>query len=116
MGSNGADTAKYNAPEGFEPHLEIEVTFLRPEEGGGTGPWRVGYTPPLYYDGDYWIAYYSFAKDLIHPGDTVTALVCFLNPKFRDSHRRCLYPGKEIELRDGSHVIARGHVIQLLGL
>ena len=47
--------------KGFEPDLEIEVTFLRPDEGGGSGPWlaflpseagegavvwRRGYTPP----------------------------------------------------------------------
>jgi hypothetical protein len=111
-----AEGTQYKLPKGFQPHLEIEVTFLRPEEGGGTGPWRTGYTPPLYYDGAYWIGFYAFSADLIHPGDTVTALVCFPNPDFHDLHRRNLSPGKEIELREGHHVIARGRVIRLLGL
>jgi hypothetical protein len=73
----------YRLPEAFEPDLEIEVTFLRPEEGGGAGPWRAffhseqeegpgvwrhGFTPPFFYDGQLWIAFYLFAQDVIHPG------------------------------------------------
>jgi hypothetical protein len=108
---------KYRLLPGFEPHLEIEVTFLRPEEGGGMGPWRQGFTPPFYYDGNYWIAFYSFSQDLIHPGDTVKALVCFLNAEFYDLHRSRLHPGKPIELRDPpARTVARGQVTRMIGL
>lgn len=122
---------EYRLFEGFEPHLEIEVTFLRPEEGGGRGPWvgflrseegqrleacRPAFTPPFCYDGAYWIAFYSFAQEVIQSGDTVKALVCFINPEFHELHRMSLHPGKEIELRDPpSRTVARGRVTRLIG-
>ena len=97
-----------------EPDVEVEITLLRTDEGGRTTPCRSGYRPPFYYDGQYWIAFYVFpADDWIQPGDTVRALVTFLKP---ESHRGRLYPGKEFELREGSHLVARGRVTRLMSL
>lgn len=100
--------------EGFEAHAEAEFTFLRSEEGGKNGPALPGYRPPLYYDGQHWMAFYEFAPEgPIEPGDTVGARICFLSPELQ---RGRLFPGKEIELREGSHLVARGHIIKLLAL
>jgi translation elongation factor EF-Tu-like GTPase len=101
-------------PPGFEPHAAVEISFLTTEEGGRTGPCRPGYSPPFFYDGAHWIAFYAFdTSEPIQPGETVRAFVCFLDP---DAHRGRLFPGKEFELREGSHIVARGRVTKLLGL
>jgi hypothetical protein len=123
---------EYRLPTDFRPDLEIEVTFLRPEEGGGTGPWlgfrrnpeegragawRPGFTPPFCYDETFWIAFYLFTQEVIHPGDKVKGLVHFISPEFHDHHRKHLHPGKQIELRDPpSRAVARGHVTKLISL
>lgn len=100
--------------QGFAPHAEVEIAFLRPEEGGRRTPCGGSYRPVFYYDGQQWIAFYAFSTDgWIRPGETVSALVHFLSP---DAHVGRLYPGKEFELRDGAHVVARGHVTRVLGL
>lgn len=100
--------------EGCEPDVEIECTFLSTEEGGRNGPARVGYRPQFYYNGHDWDAAYAFTtEEWIPPGETFKALVCFLSP---EAHQGRLYPGKEFELREGRHVVARGRVIRLLGL
>jgi hypothetical protein len=116
----------YTIPQDFEPHLEIEVTFMRPEEGGGpwvgfrrseAGKWQPGFTPPFYYEGTFWIAFYVFSQDVIQPGDKVKALVCFINLETHEHHRQHLHPGKQIELRDGwSKTVARGEVTRMIGL
>jgi hypothetical protein len=60
------------------------------------------------------MAAYSFSTDdWMRPGDTVGALVHLLSP---DAHRGRLYPGKEFELREGPHIVARGRVLKMVDL
>jgi translation elongation factor EF-Tu-like GTPase len=96
--------------------MEAEITFLRSEEGGRTGPAYAGYRPPIFYDDDEgrWNAVYEWETDQpIQPGDTVRAQVCFVSP---EAQRGRLYVGKEFRLQEGSHVVARGRVTKLLSL
>jgi translation elongation factor EF-Tu-like GTPase len=102
--------------QGFEPLIEAEITFLRSEEGGRTGPAYAGYRPAIYYDDDEggWDAVYDWeTDDPILPGATLRARVCFVSP---EAHRGRLYIGKEFRLQEGSHVVALGRVTKLFGL
>jgi translation elongation factor EF-Tu-like GTPase len=93
------------------PHLEIEVTFLKAEEGGKTRPFRQGYRPAIHHHGRYGDAFYQFeADDWIRPGDTVRARVTLLCPEL---HQDVLRPGEAIELCEGAHVYARGRVLRV---
>jgi translation elongation factor EF-Tu-like GTPase len=94
------------------PHAEVELSFLTPEQGGRTRPFRTGYRPPFYYEGRYWDAFLHFETDgWIEPGNTVRASVSFLTP---EAHRDALFPGKEFELRDPpARTVARGRILRL---
>jgi translation elongation factor EF-Tu-like GTPase len=98
----------------FDPDIEAEITFLRSDEGGRTGPAYAGYRPPIYFDDTMgWSAQYDWRPHPpIQPGDTVTALISFLSP---EECRGRPFPGQEFEIREGSHLVARGRVTRLLG-
>ena len=97
-----------------EHDVEVEICFLRTEEGGRKGPARSGYRPQFYYDGNDWDAVHTYATDdWVQPGETVTGYLDFLSP---DEHVAKLFPGMEFLCREGSRVVARGRVLRILNL
>ena len=99
---------------GQRPHLNAEITFLRTMEGGLQGPVRSGQHLQFYYDVFAWDAIHIFpGREWVYPGQTVSAAITFLSS---DSHGSGLYVGKQFEIREGTHVIARGRVTGLLDL
>lgn len=96
------------------PHINAEITFLRTLEGGLQRPVQSGQQFQFYYDGFNWDARYTYpGREWVYPGQTANASITFLSS---DAHRGRLYIGKEFELRQGAHVIARGRVTRLVDL
>ena len=99
---------------GNQPHIRAEITFLRTTEGGRQGPARSGQRSKFYYDGYDWDVTLTFPnREWVYPGDTTTAVLTFLTP---ENHHGQLYVGKEFEIREATHVVARGRVTKLLAL
>lgn len=49
--------------------IEVEITFLRTEEGGCRSPRISGYRPQFYYNGHSWDAIHTYIDaDLVYPG------------------------------------------------
>ncbi len=92
-------------------HIEAEIYYLTPEEGGRHRPIFSGYRGQFYYDGHDWDAEQSFESEPVHPGQIVKTFLWFISP---DNHRGRLWPGKEFEIREGARVVGRGKVIRLL--
>jgi hypothetical protein len=94
--------------------IEVEMTFLTPEEGGRHTPARQGYRPQFYYDGhDSDAAHTYVGTDEVLPGQTVRAYLTFLSP---DRQVGRIRPGLEFLIREGSRTVARGRVLQVLKL
>lgn len=98
----------------YSPDLEVQITFLKTEEGGRRTPARNGYRPQFYYDGTDWDAVHTYPdKELVYPGETVRAYLSFLTP---ENHIGKLYPGMTFQCREGQRVIANGVVLKILEL
>ena len=99
----------------YSKDIEVELTFLTPEEGGLQTPAFSGYRLQFYYDGQDWDAIQNYVGvvEPIYPGQTVTAYLSFLSPQ---CHVGKLYPGKEFLIRAGQRVVGRGKVTKILDL
>jgi hypothetical protein len=98
----------------YPQDLEIEVVFSLPEFGGRSRPVYSGLRPQFSYDGKEWEgAIYTESDREIPKGVLVKLIYAFLCPQYPLAD---LYPGKELQLRDGLQVIACGRVLRLLGL
>jgi hypothetical protein len=101
-------------PMVYGPHIEAEVTFLLPEEGGRKSPALTGYRPQFYYDGHDWDAEHNYPDvGKVNPGETARALLTFISPEF---HRNRVHPGMTFEIREGARVVGRGKVTRLLSV
>jgi translation elongation factor EF-Tu-like GTPase len=95
-------------------HVEAEVHFLAPEEGGRHSPVRPGYRPQFYCEGGNWDAIHDYpGRDEVKPGETVVALLSFLSP---EKHRGRVSPGLTFELREGARLVGTGKVLRVLEL
>jgi hypothetical protein len=98
----------------YGPHIEAEVTFLKPEEGGRKSPAFSGYRPQFYYEGHDWDAEHMYPDvEKVNPGETTRALLTFISPEF---HRNRVHPGMAFEIREGTRVVGRGKVTRLLSV
>ncbi|MFZ2956264.1 MAG: elongation factor Tu [Candidatus Ozemobacteraceae bacterium] len=98
----------------FAKDIEVEMTFLTPEEGGRRTPVRSGYRPQFYYDSHDWDAAHTYiGTDEVLLGQTVRAYLAFLSPDMQVGR---IYPGMEFLIREGSHTVARGYVLKILEL
>ena len=91
-------------------HAIADITFLRTEEGGRTGPVIDGYRGQFHYEGNdsHLGAEYIFASnDPVQPGESTEAIIWLLAPEAHAGH---LYPGREFEIREGRQVVARGRI------
>lgn len=94
-------------------HIEAEICYLTPEEGGRRTPVSSGYRGQFYYDGSNWDAEQFFDVEPVMPKAKVKAQIWFTRP---EEHRGKLWPGKEFEIREGARIVARGKVTKLLEL
>jgi elongation factor Tu len=98
----------------FLPDIEAEITFVPTEQGGRSTPAFSGYRPQFYYDEQDWGAEQEYPDvESVLPGQTVRALLRFLNP---DAHVGRVHPGLEFQLREGARVVAHGRVTRILHL
>jgi translation elongation factor EF-Tu-like GTPase len=98
----------------YPPDIEVELTFLSPEEGGRESPAFSGYRPQFYCDGqNYDAAQYYIGTEKVLPGETTKAHLYFTYPEKQVGN---LFPGKEFEVREGHRIIAKGVVTKILAL
>jgi hypothetical protein len=99
---------------GWPVDIESEITLIPPENGGRKGLFICGLHPQFYYDDRDWDCVLQILTDPIYAhGQKITAYFGFFSPY---AHIGKLMPGKEFLLREGSKVIAIGHVTVLLEL
>ncbi len=95
-------------------HIEVELRFRTPEEGGRDSPCNSGYRPQMYYDGHDWVINIFFPDaDQVWPGDTVRAYFCMMSP---NDHVKHIHPDMEFKLREGARVIADGRITKVITL
>jgi hypothetical protein len=105
---------KSETATGVTRDVEVDIEFIRTEDGGRIEPARTGYRPQLYYDGHDWDAVHEYPDvDAVQPGQRVLAYLCLLSPV---EHLGKLVPGKHVEFREGAKVIATGTVTRTLDL
>ncbi len=98
----------------YPPDIEVELTFLPPEQGGRRTPARSGYRPQFHYSGSDWDAVHTYPDaELVYPGQTVRAFLSLLSP---EQHVGKLSPGMTFQCREGQRVIANGVVLKILEL
>jgi len=110
--------ARGEAPFGLDtiypPDIEAEITFLTGSEGGRHLPVRSRYRPQFNYDRHDWDADHEYPDvEWVYPGQTVRALLRFLNPV---AHVDRVYPGMEFLIREKYQIVARGRVTKILQL
>ena len=98
----------------YRRDIEAEITFTRTEEGGRESPVSSGYRPQFYYDGHDWDAVHTYEDtELVYPGETVKAYICFVSPQ---CHVGKLYSGKKFLLREGARIVGKGRITKILEL
>jgi translation elongation factor EF-Tu-like GTPase len=98
----------------YPKDIEVEMTFLRAEEGGRLTPAYSGYRPQFYYDGIDSAALHTYIDtDVVNPGQTVRAYISFFSPDF---HFGKIKENMEFLVREGSRTVAKGRVIKILEL
>ena len=94
--------------------IEVEMTFLRTDEGGRKSPVFSGYRPQFHYQGVEGDAQHTYIGiEQVNPGDTVTAQLKFYCPQ---NHVGRITVGMEFEIREGSRTVAKGRVTKILNL
>ncbi len=95
-------------------HAELELTFLRPEEGGRSTPVYLnvpGYRPHLRVppDGEFLgVEFVTGPEGPAPPGEPIAATVRFLYENRVDYSP--LVVGTAVEVMEGNRVVARGRV------
>jgi translation elongation factor EF-Tu-like GTPase len=98
----------------YTPDIEVQITFLSPEEGGRRTAAQTGYRPQFYYDGEDWDSIHTYPNnELVHPSQSVRAFLTFLSPEY---HVGKLWPGKTFQCREGQRVVANGVVLKIVEL
>jgi translation elongation factor EF-Tu-like GTPase len=94
--------------------IEVEMTFLRTEDGGRRSHVFSGYRPQFFYQGEDWDAQHTYiGVERVNPGDTVTAQLMFVSPQ---NHVGRITVGMKFEIREGSRTVANGQVTKILNL
>lgn len=101
-------------PKPTDHDIEVEISFVKTEDGGRKGPVRSGYRPQFYYNAHDWDAVHTYTTDdWVHPGEIVRGYLDFLSP---EEHICKLFPGMKFVCREGSRVVAYGLVLRILAL
>lgn len=97
-----------------EPDLEVEVDAAPTEDGGRRYPLFSGYRAPHDFGKpDEWNdAMYEFLNaESLHPGETGRALMWLFVPERNEGR---LYTGMPFTVHEGSRLIGRGRITQVL--
>jgi translation elongation factor EF-Tu-like GTPase len=98
----------------YPKDLEVEMTFLRTEEGGRSTPAYSNYRPQFYYAGnDYGATFTLIDIDSANPGQTVRACLCVSAPDFLFGK---IKEDSEFLVREGGRIVAKGRVLKILEL
>jgi elongation factor Tu len=97
----------------YHRDLLAEVVFLTSEEGGRSTPAFTGYRPQIRYDGEYnWSAIHQFIDtDSVPAGQVARAYLTLASP---EAHAGKLHPEMEFELCEGSRIVGRGKIVEIL--
>jgi len=94
------------------PELEANIYYLTTDEGGWKTSVATSYRGQLHYDNHDWAAMQQFVnKEWCELGDTVKVLFQTASPDF---HCGKFFVGKNFEVREGSKVVGRGTVTNVL--
>jgi len=94
--------------------IEVQIEFLRHEQGGRETPAFSGYRPQFFYYGNNWDAVHEFiGTETVEPGDIVNAYIAFLSPQ---EHEGKVYPSMPFLVREGGRTIGFGTVIRIIDL
>ena len=97
-----------------KPDIEVEITFLRTEDGGRQNFALTGYRPQFFFNGEDHVAIQEFVdKERVYPGETVTARLYLLHPELL---YRSIRVGDGFKLREGERVVALGKITRILNL
>ena len=98
----------------YPPDLEAEIIFSPTEQGGRSVPGFSGYRAQFYYDEHDWDAVYEFPdNENVSPGETARVFLRFLSPS---GHVGRVHAGMDFHVREGTRVVARGRVTEILKL
>jgi elongation factor Tu len=98
----------------YPKDMEVEMTFLRTEEGGRSTPAFSNYRPQFYYAGNDYGATFTFLEtESANPGQTVRACLCVSAPDFLFGK---INEKAEFLVREGFRIVAKGKVLKLLEL
>jgi translation elongation factor EF-Tu-like GTPase len=94
--------------------VEVELYFLRTEDGGRSAPAFSGYRPQFYYLGQDCDAQHEYPDvERVMPGDLVRAYLWFAAPAF---HVGRVSEGMPFLIREGARTVAYGVVRKLVDL
>jgi elongation factor Tu len=94
------------------PDLIIKVKVLTEKEGGRKTPFFNGYRGQFYYNDSDWDATYEIIdKSEAKPGEEVELKIITVS---REIHFGKFEIGKEVKIREGSRIVAKGKVIRVL--
>jgi translation elongation factor EF-Tu-like GTPase len=98
----------------YPKDFEVEMTFLRTEEGGRSTPAYSNYRPQFYYAGnDYGATFTLIETESANPGQTVRAYLCVSAPDFLFGR---IEENAEFLVREGSRIVAKGRILKILEL
>jgi elongation factor Tu len=88
--------------------------MLRAEDGGRSRPSFSGYRPHFCYQGEHFTSVYRYLENsVLLPGQTTLADLWLLNPSL---HVGRIFPGMPFDVTEGSRVVGRGRVVELVAL
>jgi len=94
--------------------IEVEIEFLRKEQGGRETPACTGYRSQFFYNGNDWDAVHEYiGTETVTPGERVKAYVAFLSPQ---EHEGNVYPSMPFLIREGNRVVGFGTVLNIIDL
>lgn len=94
--------------------IAVLLSFVPTDQGGRATPVRSGYRAQFRYDGQDWDAVHEYPNhDKVAPGATVPVFLNFLSPVALLDN---LAVGKPFDVREGSRLVARGHVEEIVDL
>lgn len=98
----------------LKPSFIARLTYHTTEEGGRETPAKSGYRPQVAFDFTEMQTsgqQIFLDKEIIYPGDTVTAEITVLTP---DIIKGKIKVGMTYEFREGARVIGTGEVLEIL--
>ncbi len=95
------------------PDAEVVFELLSTASGGRQTSVSTGYHPAYEVRPDYWTsARHRFIdSELVQPGDTVRAEVCFLTP---EAYPHALTVGQRVTIAEGRHVVGYATITRIL--